>query len=432
MLKQETKNLLSNIKLVKLLEWGKLVSITGSAQLLIQAFGLLSGILVIRLLPTKEYALYTLANTMLGTMIIFADGGISTGITAHGGKVWLDRQKLGAVLATGLDLRRKFSIISLSVSVPVLVYLLLHHDASWMTSIFIVSSLVLGFFAALSDSLLEIIPRLHQEIIPLQKNQLIVGIWRLVLSVLLVIVFPWAFIAILAAAVPRIYGNIQLRKIAMGFVDEAKPDTRIRGEILGIVKRTMPGLIYYCVSTQLTIWFLSIMGSTTSIAQIGALGRVVMLLNIFGVTFTTILIPRFARLSEESGQVAKRFILIVLLFVSVCIIFIGATYVFSNQILWVLGPAYKTMNYELLLYLFGSCVFLCTGFIYNLISSRGLVLNPLIYITFSLVAIVTGVLIFDISTLIGVLYFNLYVSLIQLLMYITYSYVKIIKTRKLT
>ncbi len=67
--------------------WGKLISVTGSAQVLIQALGFISGIIIIRLLPTEEYAFYTLANTMLGTMNILSDAGVSTGVMAQGGKV---------------------------------------------------------------------------------------------------------------------------------------------------------------------------------------------------------------------------------------------------------------------------------------------------------------------------------------------------------
>jgi O-antigen/teichoic acid export membrane protein len=149
--------------------WGKLISITGSAQIVVQAVGFLSGILVIRLLAVEEYALYTLANTMLGTMTILSDGGISTGVMAEGGKVWQDRKKSGVVLTTGLDLRRKFAIVSLIISIPVLGYLLLHNGANWITTVLITASLIPAFYAALSDGLLQIPVKLHQAIPPLQK-----------------------------------------------------------------------------------------------------------------------------------------------------------------------------------------------------------------------------------------------------------------------
>src|SRR4051812_39271310 len=93
-------------KYPQMVEWGKLISITGSAQVLIQAIGFVSGIMIIRLLSTSEYALYTLANTMLGTMTLLTDGGINTGVMAQGGRVWQDKVKLGIVMNTGMDLRR--------------------------------------------------------------------------------------------------------------------------------------------------------------------------------------------------------------------------------------------------------------------------------------------------------------------------------------
>src|SRR5690606_24311281 len=133
---------------------GKLVTITGSMQAIVQIVGFLSGILVIRLLPTSEYAIYILANTMLGTMTVLADGGISTGVMAQGGKVWHNPAKLGAVLATGLDLRSKFAIVSLIVAIPVMIYLMRVHDATWVMSLVVVLAIVPAFFSALSGSLL--------------------------------------------------------------------------------------------------------------------------------------------------------------------------------------------------------------------------------------------------------------------------------------
>jgi hypothetical protein len=37
----------------------------------------------------------------------------------------------------GLDLRRKFALVTLLISTPVIIYLLLQNNASWLTSILI-------------------------------------------------------------------------------------------------------------------------------------------------------------------------------------------------------------------------------------------------------------------------------------------------------
>lgn len=412
----------------KAMHWGKLISITGGAQVIVQLLGFLSGVLIIRLLPTQEYALYTLANTMLGTMTVLSDGGISTGVMAQGGKVWQDREKLGAVLATGLDLRRKFAIASLIVSTPILMYLLLLNDASWLTTTMIILSLIPAFFAALSDSLLEIVPKLHQSILPLQKNMVTVGAGRLILNALTLFVFPFTFIAILASGFTRLYGNIKLKKIANNFIDETqKPDAAVRKEILKVVKRVLPGAIYYSISGQLTVFLISIIGNSTSVAQLGAIGRLAMLLSLFSVVLSTLIIPRFARLKNDSVLLMNRFLATFGLLILVCVSIIGLFMAFSTQALWVLGDNYSTLKKELVLYVIGSCVGLITGFIFSLSSSRGWILNPYLYITVSIISIIIGIMVFNVSTLIGVLLFNIFVNSIQTAFYLFYTLIKIRK-----
>lgn len=190
----------------------KLVSLVGSTEILLKGIGFVTGILIVRMLPVQEYAWYTLANTMLGTLIVLTDGGISNGVLALSGKIWQDPQKLGVVVTTGLDLRKKFAIVTLIIVIPILIYLLLNNKSSWLTAVLIVLSLIPAFYADLSDSLLEITPKLHQDITSLQKNQLTVGLGRLALTIMTIFVFPFTFAILLAAGIPRIYGNQKLKK----------------------------------------------------------------------------------------------------------------------------------------------------------------------------------------------------------------------------
>jgi hypothetical protein len=411
-----------------IVSWGKLISITGSAQIMVQALGFASGILIIRLLPVQEYAFYTLANTMLGTMTVLADGGITTGVMAQGGKMWQDKEKMGVVLATGLDLRRKFAVVSLLVSVPILFYLLVHNGASWLTSTLIALALIPAFYAALSDSLLEIVPKLNQSILPLQKNQVGVGLGRLLLTGMTMFVFPWAFIGILAAGIPRILGNIKLRKLSYQFADKnQKPDKEIRDEIIVLVKRIMPTSIYYCVSGQITIWLISIFGNTTSLAQLGALGRLSVMLSIFSVIIATLIIPRFAKLPTDKKIVLKRFVQIIGLIIVLSSIIVFIVYIFPTPILWLLGNVYKGLSFELLLSIINSCIGILAGITFQLYSSRGWTMSPFLMISINLVSIIGLASILDLSNLKGALYFNICLGCIVFLQLFLFSLYKIIK-----
>jgi len=376
----------------------------------------------------KEYAWYTLANTMLGTMSVLADGGISAGVMAQGGKVWQDKEKLGSVLATGLDLRRKFAVGSLMIAAPVLIYLLSRHGAGWLTILLIIASLIPAFFAALSDSILEIVPKLHQDIVSLQKNQLAVSISRLLLSGLLLFIFPFTFIAILAAGIPRAYGNIRLRKITQAFaIEHQKPDLEIQKNILNIVKRILPGSIYYCLSGQITIWLISIFGNTSSVADVGALGRLAMVLTLLSVLFNTLVIPRFARLPNNANFLLNRFLQIQFGLISFGAIIIGLVYIFSTQALWVLGPNYSNLKTELTLSVIAGYLGLIVGTLFALNTSRGWTINPLLSITLNLIAIVTGLLLINISNLKGLFEFNIYVMGSEVIIYLIYGLFKIMK-----
>ena len=426
----QPKNNIIGIDKIKLKYWLKLFSITGSTQILVQAVSFISGILVIRLLPVEQYALYTLANTMLGMMTILSDVGISTGVMALGGKVWQNKQRLGAVLATGLDLRRKFAGFSLLISIPILCYLLLHHGANIITTVLITASLIPAFYAALSDNLLQIPVKLHQAITPLQRNQVEVSAGRLVLTGLTLFAFPWAFVAIIASGIPRIWGNMRLKKITNEFADEqAEVDTEDRKEMLKIVRRIIPGAIYYALSGQITIWLISIFGKTLAVAQLGALNRISALFIVFTTLIETLIIPRFARLVQKKIIILKYYIRVLILTFLLMLFITGIFYLFSPQILWILGKEYYSLNYELVLNTICSSIVIITGIAFSLYSSRGWVLSPVISITLNILLIITGCFIFNISTLQGVLYLNIFVSIIGLFVNFIFGFYNILRLK---
>ncbi|CAM3420963.1 lipopolysaccharide biosynthesis protein [Flavobacterium chungbukense] len=409
-----------------IVSWGKLISITGSAQIIIQAVTFASGILIIHLLSVKEYAFYTLCNTMLGAMIVLSDSGISTGVMSLGGESWQDKEKLGTVLATGLELRRKYALLSLLVTIPILFYLLLHNGASWLVAFLITLAMIPAFYAALSDSLLEIVPKLHQKIYPLQRNQIEVGIVRLFLSAITVFFFPLAFVAILAGGIPRIIGNVRLRKIVYGITGEEKEsDPEIRRKIIDISKRTLPSVIYYCFSGQINIWIISYFGNTTSLAQLGALSRVVMLLSLISVVFSVLIVPRFARLKNDYSILIAFYTKMIILIVFISILVIITLCFLSEYFLYILGHKYLGLDKELILVMIGGCINMIMASGLSLYMSKGWVMKHYISVGFSILPLIVGCLIFDISDLVGVLYFNIFVAITEMIVHVGYGFYRI-------
>jgi O-antigen/teichoic acid export membrane protein len=416
---------------LRIINQGKLVTLTAGAQVLIQGIGFISGILIIRILPTHEYALYTLANTMLGIMILLADGGITTGVMAQGGKVWQNNDRLGAVIATGLDLRKKIAIASVLISAPILIFLLHHHMASWFMSCLIFITILPAFYAGLSGTLLEIAPKLRQDVIPLQKIQIGSNIFRLSFLCLSVIAFPFAFVAVIGASISQLWSNAQLRKLGSAYYSGVhRPDRLVRKEIIRIIKFTLPGAIYYCFSGQIAILLTSIAGTTTSVAQLGALGRINMIFGSVSVLFGILISPRFARLQEDRKILFKRFVQIELGLITFCVLILSVIVAFPQDVLWILGKSYSNLGTELVFSITGTCLILISGCSYVLFSSRGWVINPIITILIEISAVAFGILVFDLSTLIGVLSLAIFTGSIQALMNVIYCILKILNVSK--
>src|SRR5207253_5594175 len=81
-------------------------------QGVVQIISFLSGILLIRRLDQREYAYFTISNTMQGTLNVLADIGISIGLVSIGGRVLQDRRRFSELISTALYVRHRLALVS--------------------------------------------------------------------------------------------------------------------------------------------------------------------------------------------------------------------------------------------------------------------------------------------------------------------------------
>ena len=364
----------------KALKWARLVGITGGGQVAVQLLAFASGLAVIRLLSVEEYAFYTLAMTMLGAMGVIADGGVSAGVMVEGGKTWRDKQKLGAVISCGMQLRRKLAVPSLALGLPLLILLLLRNGATWTVAVGICVVLVPAFLTVLSTPILDAPLRLHQ-VWPLARINVGNGLLRLAGMVPLLMAWPAAAGAILVNGVSAVVANHRIRRVAMPYAEvRAQASPEINAQIVALVRRMMPNTIYYSFSSQLTIWLVSVFGSAAAIAQVGALSRIGLVLAVVKAVIMTLLVPRFTKLGADSPLMVRRFIQVQSLLWLLSIVMLASVYVFAKPILWLLGPEYDDLHAELLIMTAASLCGLAAFTAEKLSQSRGWVIPPQYFI----------------------------------------------------
>ena len=162
-------------------KWLLIVTEYSLVQGCVQALGAIAGLLIVRSLPKSEYALFAIVNSMQTTSNLFADFGVGIGVRAIGGRVWNDPLRFGQLLATVIQLRRRFAVLSLSICLPLTAWLLFRNGANLLTLCALCLTLAIGLFPLLGVTAWATSAQLHGEYRRLQKLDLCNAVIRLAL-----------------------------------------------------------------------------------------------------------------------------------------------------------------------------------------------------------------------------------------------------------
>ena len=391
------------------------------AQAVTQCLLFCSGIIIVRFLAQEEYALYTIGNTFIGALGVIANSGIISGALSQGGKIWRDKEKLGEVVVTSLNLRRQFAVIATVFLLPILIWLMLKHNATLIQTILLSFAVVVAFFISLSNSIYEIAPKFHQRAGAIGKIRALSALARLLLLFPVLSIYSYALSALLVGSIPQYFANKSLKRLSCRYLDwNQKENSGVREETLAIVKKVLPGSIYYCISGQLAILLVSIFGATSAIAEVGAVGRLAQALTFFSALANVVLIPRFAKIQNQI-RMASAFTAIIMLAGLFGMVVFLAAFFFEKQALWILGASYSGLSKEFLLAVAGGIFSLLGAMAYQLGYSRGWIASQWVFIAISILIQISGALFLNLGTAEGVLTLNLLSTITGFVFYFLYD-----------
>ena len=387
--------------------WFKLLSKFVSIQLIVQAINLFVGILIIWKLSKQEYAYFTIANTLQSTISLLADIGIGTSLAALGGKIWQDKYRFGQLINTAINLRYYLAGISVVVIVPILGWMLISNGASIRYTVLIVLFVLIGLNFQLTNTVLIVIPRLHSQIKRIQNLDIFISLSRLILIGLAYTTFLNTATTIAISSIVFGLQHLFLNKWAIESIDRKAPvNSEDRGFIISTIKKSLPSTIFFGFQGQLNVLLISIFGSTTNIAEIGALGRISVIFSLISSIMTSIVLPAFSR-CQSYEILIKRYFQIVLSFIIFGTLLVFICFLMPNQILFVLGNKYSNLKNELLLMIVLTVVNSLAEMMSSFNLSKAWIDYVWIEIPLRLIIQVILLLILDISTIRGVLILNL-------------------------
>ncbi len=392
-------------------------------QAVVQIIAFSSGILLVRWLPQREYAYFTIANAMQATLMLLADIGISTGLISIGGRVWQDRHRFGELINTGLAVRKKLALISIIIVAPILYAMLARNGAPLIYTLLLIALVLVGFSFQLSIDVFSVVPRLHSDIGRIQRIDFTCAIVRFLLIVGLIYLFAIAGLAVAIASATFLLQYFLLRAYAAKVVDlNADENPEDRREIVRLIKSLAANAVFYCFQGQITIFLISFFArQTSSVAEVGALGRLAMIFTVLMNMLTNIFVPAFARCQNKSKLSYLYAAIAGAVIVFSAIVFAGAAF-FPEQFLLVLGNRYAHLHRELALMVGVSIITALAGTLWMLNASKGWIAGSWLYIPLTLATQLALIPFTDFSSVAGVLTFNLISAGPSLLLNLGLSY----------
>ena len=385
--------------------WVGTIGRFSAMQLVMQVLNALTGFLLVRHLTKADYALYTIANTMQGTMGVLADSGISVALSAIGGKIWQDRQRMGALVNTALRARMRLaSVVGVAVA-PLLAWMLAHNGASLAYNAGLIAVVLVSLYFQLSLDVFIIVPRLHSQAERVQRNSLFVTVVRLVLTAAFLSLFLNALVAV---AVSMVCGALQSWQIGRWARENAAAEAPVnptdQREISRKIRHLLPNAIFYCLQGQLLILLVSFTGRNDHVADVGALGRLAVLFDVFGSVLVGVVLPAFTR-CHDPAMLKRRYLQISGGYVILGIAMTGLAALAPGPLLWILGKQYGGLRYELVLVVANMSLATLSATMWSMNAARGWVNYQWIEIPIRLALQAALLLLIDTSTVPGALYF---------------------------
>jgi hypothetical protein len=392
-------------------------------QALVQIIGFGSGILLVRSMSQRDYAYFTIANTMQGTINLLADIGISVGLVSIGGRVWQDRHRFGQLINTALGLRRKLGAVAMIVVTPIMFYLLVkNHSPAWYAA-FLTLAVLAGISIQLSMGVLSVVPRLRSDTRRIQIIDFTGAIVRFLCLCALLFIFLDALVAVAVATATLLLQFAMLRSYVGGVVDlTAGENAEDRQEMVRLIKHLAANAVFYCFQGQITIFLISFFAQrANSVAEVGALGRLGMIFAVLTNLLTNIFAPAFAR-CQDRRKLRFLYLAIVGGVTAFSLLIVAAAAFFPREFLFVLGHNYSHLQRELLLMVGGSVLAALAGTLWALNASKAWIAGSWLYIPLTLATQIALIPITDFSSVSSVLAFNLLSLVPSLFLNIWLSY----------
>jgi len=355
--------------LPRLKQWARVLSAFLSAQMLTQLLGLAAGLLLVRTMPVRQFALYTLALSVVTFFTFVSDLGSTTSLLYFFRRTVGEPSEFSCYFAAVRSLRR-LAFLAGAAAVAIALPRTASAKGFGAAEIaFATGGVLLCVWFQIGASLSVLALRLADRTGDSYRAEIAGGGVRLISALALIAASRlYAWLAVLGNAAAIATVSLLARPAA------ARPPAHadlapFRRRVLRYLLPTLPSALYFSIQGPLVVWLSATFGAARNIAEVGALSRLGMLVGLFSNLSAIVLLPRLSRIADER-RYRRSCILYGVLLAALAAALYLAVMAYPHALLTLIGQRYAGLDDELLLVVCGSGLTLVGGYLVSVNLAR--------------------------------------------------------------
>ena len=388
--------------------WTGILSAYFSAQTATQLAGMTAGLLLTRFMPVGEFALYTLASSVVAFFTFVSDLGSTSSLVFFFHRTVREGGEFGDYLAAVASLR-KTAFLAAGGAVAVAFPLVARSKGFAAADVALATIGILGAaWFQIASSIRILALRLADRYGRSYRAEMAGGGVRLAAAVTMIatdLLRAWIAVcaaALAAATAARLARDGDHQPPARDLRDLSGP----RRQVLRYLLPSLPSALYFSIQGPLVVWLSATFGSTRNIAEVGALGRLGLVVGMFSGLSGIVFLPRMARIADDRLYRVRYLQFGSLLLAIAAGLFLVAL-VAPGPLLFILGPHYAGLHRELLLVVAAAGLTLLSAYAVGVNLARSWNRWETLAVLVLIVAQASFVALLPLGTTAGVLWFNL-------------------------
>lgn len=331
------------------------IGLHAAAQGSTQAISFVSGVLVVRDLSYSGYAQYAICTAVVAALLMLTDSGIAATLMARGAALLDDRRRFTGSFRAALATRWLVSVPIVGGGVAWAYALLTANRSSQEQAGLAVALVLVTVFASLDIGMQQVVQRIHLRLDVLRVlaiGQALLRLGLIAIGALTGINDPGYYLGVMAFS--AVLGAVFMRFASRPYLVRRVPMDRLAlPEYRRSLFKTLPMIGLLIAGEQVFLGLISASGSTRTLSEFTALSRFGVLFLVLNTLVSDLAAPLVARVTGGLRAILLRMLSVTAMYIVLSAVLILLVWLFSPQILSLLGVKYEGLETELTLVAIG-------------------------------------------------------------------------------